>query len=139
MTWRLSAFVSLAVGLAISWLASAYCYLETGLANPIAALVIMYTIIAFDLRWWSEMTWRVPIWMIIGSFLLFMLQPVIVARRVEYTRYEGLTHWHSPMTGVNYALTGATIFLVFIFLLAPMNSHSQLKTIKKSRSIVPIE
>ena len=135
--YRMSAFLALAIGLTISWLASVYCYLETGFANPIPALVIVYAIVAYDLRWWREMAWRVPTYMTVGGFLLLFLQPVVVANRVEYTRYEGLTHWHSPMTDVNYALVGATIFLVATFLFAPMNKSKDVETLKNSRSLVP--
>ena len=135
--YRLSAFLALAIGLVISWLTSVYCYLETGFANPLPAILIVYAIVAYDLRWWREMAWRVPIYMTVGGFLLFFLQPTFAARRVEYTRYEGLTHWHSPMTDVNYFLVGVTIFLVTTFLFAPMNKTEDVESLKNSRSLVP--
>ena len=129
--YRLSAFLALAIGLAISWLASVYCYLETGFAHPIPAILVLYAIVAYDLRWWPEMTWRVPVVIVVGSLVTVTFRTEMSSyRSIVMTRYEGLTSFLSPMADVNAALIGATAFLAITFLLAPMNKSAHIKTLK---------
>ena len=136
LMYRLSAFLALAIGLAIGWLASAYCYFETGFAHPIPAILVLYAIVAYDLRWWPEMAWRVPVVIVVGSLVTVTFQTEM-SSSVMMTRREGPTSFLSPMADVNASLFGATIFLAITFLLAPMNKSKDVKTLKNSRSLVP--
>ena len=115
---RAIAVFTLAVAVVIAWLTTATLYRWANYSLPIVALVAMYGILAWQLRWWRELKYRIPVAMLGGATLLSMLRPATVAVR---NPSRSLFSMHQGFYAVNWALIGATLFALVILLIAPMN------------------
>jgi hypothetical protein len=115
---RILSVLTLVVAVTISCLVTAVLYRRTDESLPIVALVILYGLLAWQLRWWRELMYRIPVTIICGAMLLSMLRPATVARRFPSRE---LFSTHQGFYAVNWALAGAAFFTLVILLCAPMS------------------
>jgi len=117
---RLSAIVPMLCGVVIGWLVAALLFAVSRNPAPFLALCLIWATMAWELRWWTELKWRLPIAIFGGGFLLNLLRPVVSYR---YTAEDWIPHPLAdigPFCSVNWCIIGACFFAFIILAIAPM-------------------
>lgn len=116
---RLAVIPPTLAGLAAGWLCSALLFAVWRRPSPILSLVVLYAITAWDLRWWTELRTRMPLAIFGGGILVAAFRPIVGGRSL-FDGWSDLLQATGPFSVVNWALSGATLFLIVVFVIWPM-------------------
>jgi hypothetical protein len=118
---RLAAVPALVVGVVLGWVsATPFFYTSAVITVPIAMLVL-YAVIAWELRWWQEMRLGIPGSIMAGGIAVAILAPTVYGD-FRINSVWDLFRLVGPFSSVNWALIGASIALAIVFLVAPINA-----------------
>lgn len=119
---RLAILPAIVAGCLIGWLLAALLYIRTDYESPFVAVLVLYLVVAWEIRWWHEIRFRLPLAIFGGATLAHLLHPKVYGwPRINYvTDMMGL---FGAFGDVNWSLPGAVFMVLAASIYTPMSRH----------------
>ena len=117
---RIAAIFALLCGVTIAWLIAALLFVHLQWSTQLLGLAVLWGIMAWELRWWTDLKFRLPIAIFGGGLLIDALRPQVA---YKYTANDWIPHpldKFGPFSSVNWCLIGAFIFTIVVLMISPM-------------------
>jgi len=135
---RLASIPPLVVGVVLGWLAASVFFMTSDFITVSIALLVLYFVTAWELRWWQSVRRKIPVSILIGAFAILLLAPRAQGF-FPIDSVSDLFRFAGPFSSVNWAITGSSIALAIVFLVAPMDNLAEPQEAELASPDVPQE